>query len=243
MTPEVRLSLELAGRVLLAGLLAALLGLEREVRNKDAGLRTYTLVGLGSALVMVVSQYGFGTAVGPNMSVDPARIAAQVVSGIGFLGGGLIFVKRDVVRGLTTAAGLWLCSGIGLAAGAGMIWMSVLATAAGLVTMYGLDVVEHRLLRSKQETIPLDLVCQDKKGVLAQLSATIAKTGFNIETVEIRREVGEGLVGIHFMVNDAGDLEPLLTQLAEQESIVEVFPVKARSTRGSRKKQASSRRS
>lgn len=234
MTPEVRFSLELAGRILLSGLLAALLGLEREIRNKDAGLRTYTLVGIGSALIMVVSQYGFGEASASGVA-DPARVAAQVVSGIGFLGGGLIFVKRDTVRGLTTAAGLWLSSGIGLAAGAGMIWMAVLATACGLVTMYGLDLVERQILRSKRDVIPLELVCRDKKGVLAQISTVIAKAGFNIETVEIRRGVGEGLVGIHFLIGDSGDLKPLLTQLAEQADIVEVLPVKAsglRSTKG-----------
>jgi putative Mg2+ transporter-C (MgtC) family protein len=235
-TPEVRLSLELAGRILLSGLLAALLGLEREVRNKDAGLRTYTLVGLGSALIMVVSQYGFWAVVGPNASVDPARVAAQVVSGIGFLGAGLIFVKRDVVRGLTTAAGLWLSAGIGLAAGAGMIWITVLATASGLVTMYGLDLVERRLLRSKRETVPLDLVCQDKRGVLARVSTLIANAGFNIDSVEILRDVGEGLVGIHFIVDDTAEIGPLLTQMAEEETIVEVLPVKAGDGQGRGKK-------
>ncbi len=176
-TQEARLTLELAGRVLLSGFLAALLGLEREVRNKDAGLRTYTMVGLGSALIMVVSQYGFRFVVGPGASSDPARVAAQVVSGIGFLGGGLIFVKGGSVRGLTTAAGLWLSSGIGLAAGAGMIWLSILATVAGLATMYGLDLVEHHLLRSKSDATQLDLICHDKRGVLAQVSSTIAQAG------------------------------------------------------------------
>lgn len=225
MTPEIRLSLELAGRVLLSGLLAALLGLEREIHNKDAGLRTYTLVGLGSALIMVVSQYGFGDAALTGRLADPARVAAQVVSGVGFLGGGLIFVKKDVVRGLTTAAGLWLSSGIGLAAGAGMIWMAVLATSAGLLTMYGLDLVERRLLRSKRDLMPLDLVCEDKRGVLAQVSTLIANAGFNIESVEIRRGVGEGLVGIHFAIAGAMDVEPLLTRLSEQQVIVEIMQV------------------
>lgn len=236
MTPEVRLSLELAGRILLSGLLAALLGLEREIRNKDAGLRTYTLVGLASALIMVVSQYGFRAVVGPNAFVDPARVAAQVVSGIGFLGAGLIFVRRDVVRGLTTAAGLWLSAGIGLAAGAGMIWIALLATASGFVTMYGLDLVERRLLHSKRGTVPLDLICQDKRGVLARVSTLIANAGFNIESVEIRRGVGEGLIGIHFIIDDTAEIGPLLTQLAEEETITGVLPVKAPGGQGSRKK-------
>ncbi|MGE5580266.1 MAG: MgtC/SapB family protein [Bacillota bacterium] len=228
MTYEVRLSLELAGRVLLSGLLAALLGLEREVHNKDAGLRTYTLVGLGSALMMVVSQYGFGDLAAGGRPADPARIAAQVVSGIGFLGGGLIFVKRDVVRGLTTAAGLWLSSGIGLAAGAGMIWMAVLATCAGLLTMYGLDLVERRLLRSKRDTIPLDLICADRRGVLAQVSTLIANAGFNIESVELRRGVGDGLVGIRLAIAGSADVDALLERLSEQPIIAEILPVSRR---------------
>lgn len=228
MTDSARLSLELAGRILLSGVLAGLLGLEREIRNKDAGLRTYTLVGLGSALVMVVSKHGFGDAALTGRLADPARVAAQVVSGVGFLGGGLIFVKRNVVRGLTTAAGLWLCSGIGLAAGAGMTWMAVLATCAGLLTMYGLDMVERRLPRSKRGTVPLEMVCTDKPGVLAQISTLIASAGFNIESIELRREVGEGLVGVRLDVSGTGEVESLLTRIAEQPFVVEILPVPRR---------------
>src|SRR4051812_49781801 len=93
---------------LLALVLSALIGIEREVRAKSAGLRTHTLVGVGSAVFMLVSKYGFGDLVNQaGVSVDPSRIAAQVVSGIGFIGGGLIFVRRDILPGLTTAAPGW----------------------------------------------------------------------------------------------------------------------------------------
>lgn len=226
MTPEDRLWLELAGRILLSGLLTALLGLEREVRNKSAGLRTYTLVGLGSALVMVISQYGFAGAAGPNMSFDPSRVAAQVVSGVGFLGAGLIFVRRDVVLGLTTAAGLWLSAAIGLAGGAGMAFMAILATGCGLLIMYALGLLERRLIRSKKNTITLDLVCRDRIGVLAHVSTIIANAGFNIASIELRREVDEKLVGIHFLLDDTADLEPLLAKLSEEEAVTSIFPVK-----------------
>ncbi|HHY76733.1 MAG TPA: ACT domain-containing protein [Firmicutes bacterium] len=226
----------LIGRVFLGGVLAAVLGLEREIRNKDAGLRTYTLVGLGSALIMVVSKHGFLSVLGPNVDVDPARVAAQVVSGIGFLGGGLIFVKRDAVRGLTTAAGLWLCSGIGLAAGAGMVYLAVFAAAAGLVTMVGLDLVERKILRSKRDTVSLEVVCYDEKGVLAKVSTVIANAGFNIEAVEIRKEPGEGLVTIYFALTDSADIQPLVVQLAEEDVVVEVFPGGQRQGRKSPRK-------
>jgi len=105
----------------LAFLLSASIGLEREIRQKSAGLRTYTLVGFSSALVMLVSKYGFTNVLETGRVVlDPSRIAAQIVSGIGFIGGGLIFVRKDIVRGLTTAATVWLTAAVGMACGAGL---------------------------------------------------------------------------------------------------------------------------
>jgi len=227
--PETRLWLMLAGRVLLSGLLTALLGLEREIRNKDAGLRTYALVGLASGLIMVVSQYGFTDLVGPYVNVDPSRVAAQVATGVGFLGAGLIFVRRDVVKGLTTAAGLWLSSAIGLAAGAGMIFMAVVATGCGLMIMYGLERIERQLLGSKKDTVSLEVVCQDKVGVLAHISTIVAECGFNIDSVELRRDVGEGLVAIHFVLDDSADMAPLLSKLAEEPLVTSIPPVRVTS--------------
>ncbi|HLH48739.1 MAG TPA: MgtC/SapB family protein, partial [Roseiarcus sp.] len=98
----------------LAFILSALIGLEREIRQKSAGLRTYTIVGFASALIIVVSKYGFADVLEQNRIVlDPSRIAAQIVSGIGFIGGGVIFVRKDLVRGLTTAATIWLTAAVG----------------------------------------------------------------------------------------------------------------------------------
>src|SRR5258708_15649834 len=112
-------SLQLA-ELALAFILSASIGLEREIRQKSAGLRTYTLVGFSSALVMLVSKYGFTNILESGRVVlDPSRIAAQIVSGIGFIGGGLLFVRKAIVRGLTTAAPVWLTSSVGIACGAG----------------------------------------------------------------------------------------------------------------------------
>jgi putative Mg2+ transporter-C (MgtC) family protein len=97
--------LDLAWRLGLALALSSVIGLERELRQKSAGLRTYAVVGTGVALFMLVSSYGFADTLGRNVTFDPSRVAAQIVSGIGFIGGGLIFVRRDDVKGLTTAAG------------------------------------------------------------------------------------------------------------------------------------------
>src|ERR1700760_3184111 len=110
---------DLIWRLGLALALSASIGLDRELRQKSAGLRTHTLVGVGSALFMLISKYGFtDVLVRGEVVLDPSRVAAQIVSGIGFIGGGLIFVRRDVVRGLTTAAVVWVAAAVGAACGA-----------------------------------------------------------------------------------------------------------------------------
>lgn len=120
-------------RLLIAMLLGGVIGIEREYRSKDAGFRTHFLVALGSALFCIVSQYGFGFDL-----KDSSRVAAQVVSGIGFLGAGTIIFQRNVVRGLTTAAGLWVTAAIGLACGSGMFAAAAIATVLIIV---GLEVL------------------------------------------------------------------------------------------------------
>ncbi|QPJ26375.1 MgtC/SapB family protein [Listeria seeligeri] len=124
-------------RLVIAGILGAVIGLDREIRAKEAGFRTHFLVSLGSALIMIVSQYGFSEiATMQTVSFDPSRVAAQVVSGIGFIGAGTIIIQKKFVRGLTTAADLWATAGIGLAVGAGMYWVGIAAT---LLTLIGLE--------------------------------------------------------------------------------------------------------
>lgn len=126
-------------RLCVAGLCGTIIGLDREYRVKDAGFRTHFLVALGSALIMIVSQYGFADILThPGVGLDPSRIAAQVVSGIGFIGAGTIIIHRQLVRGLTTAASLWATAGIGLAAGAHMY---IVAGAATLLTLFALEVL------------------------------------------------------------------------------------------------------
>ena len=127
-------------RLCVAGLCGTVIGLDREYRVKDAGFRTHFLVALGSALMMIVSQYGFEGFLADHDGTrfDPGRIAAQVVSGIGFIGAGTIIIHRQLVRGLTTAASLWATAGIGLAAGAHMY---VVAAAATVLTLFALEVL------------------------------------------------------------------------------------------------------
>ncbi len=120
-------------RIAIACVCGFIIGMERKSRSKEAGIRTHFIVCMACCVVMLVSKYGF-TDLGTSEGADGARLAAQVVSGIGFLGAGIIFYKRDFLHGLTTAAGIWATAGIGLAIGSGMIIIGVIATAA-LITM------------------------------------------------------------------------------------------------------------
>ena len=134
----------IVGRLALAAALGMVIGIERTYRAKTAGIRTHFLVALGSALFMIVSRYGFeGTG-------DPGRVAAQIVSGIGFLGAGTIIMQKHVVHGLTTAAGMWVAAGIGMASAAGLYLVAVISTVLALI---GLETVGrlNRFLRARGE--------------------------------------------------------------------------------------------
>ena len=127
---------ELILRLLAATAMGAVIGIEREYHAKEAGLRTHLLVALGSCLFMILSVYGFDFMLGQDhVSYDPSRIASQVVTGIGFIGAGTIILQKQVVRGLTTAAGLWVTAAIGLACGNGMYWIALVTTAVVLISL------------------------------------------------------------------------------------------------------------
>lgn len=155
-------------RLAAALLLGGAIGLEREYRSKDAGFRTHFLVALGSALFTIISQYGFTDGLR-----DSSRIAAQIVSGIGFLGAGIIIFQKNMVRGLTTAAGLWVTAAIGMACGTGMYAVAAITTALVLI---GLEVL-HVFVR------PLD--------------TTVAQVSFHAPTKELAHQAIEKLDGRH----------------------------------------------
>lgn len=135
--PELWVQVEYLVRIFVAACLGLLIGSERKNRNKSAGIRTHVIVALGAALIMVVSKYGFMDV----EKADAARVAAQVVSGIGFLGAGVIFVRNNLVNGLTTAAGIWATAGVGLALGAGMYVVGISSALLVLLIQF----VMHRV--------------------------------------------------------------------------------------------------
>ena len=133
-------------RLVVATALTSLIGLDRELHESAAGLRTHALVGMASCLFMIASAFGFHDILGtPNVSLDPSRIAAQIVTGIGFLGAGAIIANGSTIRGLTTAASIWTVAAIGLAVGGGMYWAAAIATAIALLLLVVLRPWERRL--------------------------------------------------------------------------------------------------
>ncbi|MEK4743532.1 MULTISPECIES: MgtC/SapB family protein [unclassified Bacillus (in: firmicutes)] len=171
-------------RIGVAGLLGAIIGIEREIRSKEAGLKTHFLVAVGSALIMVVSKYAFSDIVfKEHMVLDPSRIAAQVVSGVGFLGAGTIIIQKQAVKGLTTAAGLWATAGIGLAIGAGMY---VVGIGAMILVLIGLEIVSR--IFKVQFLFPQNItlqICMNKHEALQQIVETLQVKGIPILSYEV----------------------------------------------------------
>jgi putative Mg2+ transporter-C (MgtC) family protein len=176
------------GELGLAFILSALIGVEREIRHKSAGLRTYTLVGFSAALIMLVSKYGFGDVLGERVVLDPSRIAAQIVTGIGFIGGGLIFVRRDSVRGLTTAAIVWLTAAVGMACGAGLPILALFVTALHFFVVFAFPLVMERLPKSRWTPSPLQVSYEDGRGILRDVLVTCTQQDFAVSRVRVERE-------------------------------------------------------
>ena len=178
-------------RLFLAGIMGAVIGLDREYRAKEAGYRTHFLVSLGSALIMIVSQHGFGEILDtPNVNLDPRRIASQVVTGIGFIGAGTIILHKQIVRGLTTAAGIWATSGIGLAIGAGMYTLGISAT---ILTLIGLEVLSFLFKSVGMKSSAVEF-STDNKETLNQLVKKFNSKDFMIVSFQMdERRVSEAI--------------------------------------------------
>lgn len=220
----------------LALLLSALVGLEREIRQKSAGLRTHTLVGVGAALFMLISKYGFTDVLEPGrVVVDPSRVAAQIVTGVGFLGAGIIFVRRDSVRGLTTAAAVWLTAAIGACAGADLPILAAGTTAVYFLVAIGFAQVTRRLPRSSTAISMLRVRYPDGRGILRQLLAVATTLGFAIDEVstqplghrhedrEDRSPVGPSTIEVALHVHGRGSVNDLAVALSEVEGVQAVL--------------------
>ena len=178
--------LDITLRLAVAMLLGGVIGFEREYRAKDAGFRTHFLVALGSALFCIVSQYGFGFEL-----KDSSRVAAQVVSGIGFLGAGTIIFQKNVVRGLTTAAGLWVTAAIGLACGTGMYLPAVVTT---LMVLVGLEILSVIIPRVSTSVVILSFSATSQESVKKAVRE-VRRNCLDINSYELKeRKTSQGVI-------------------------------------------------
>jgi putative Mg2+ transporter-C (MgtC) family protein len=209
----------------LALLLSGLIGWERAAQQKSAGLRTHTLVGIASALMMEVSQHGFTNVLGlDNVSFDPSRVAAQIVSGIGFIGGGLIFVRRDAVRGLTTAATIWLTCAVGMACGGGLPILALAVTAVHFVVVRGYPRLAARLLPGTASAFELRMTYRTGTALLPQLMEACTRRGFRILQVRVDRLPGRADPAARVLLELEGpaDTGTLTSELFHNDGVIDI---------------------
>jgi len=203
--------------------LTALIGLEREIQGKSAGLRTQTIVGTSAALIMLISKYGFTDVVSDGtVMLDPSRIAAQIVSGIGFLGAGLIITRRGAVHGLTTAAAVWESAAIGMAAGAGLLLLALTVTAMHFVIVLGFQPIASRLNARLGGSVTLAVVYRDAHGVMSQILQICERhhwqlTELNADNTRVIN-APDGQVGVQMTLSGNG-IRKAATELARVEGI------------------------
>ena len=209
--------------VLIAFGLTSLVGLERRLRRKSAGLRTHSLVGTGAAVFTLVSAYGFGALPGIDAGPDPSRVAAQIITGIGFLGAGVIFTNRDVVHGLTTAASIWLSAAIGMACGAGLVPLAVVATGLHFVSALLLTPISRRL-PGMVAPQGLRLRYEDGHGVLREVLTVVDELQLSASVVSSRTVEGPGGAEVDLLLRLDGktDLRTAAVQLSKVAGVRDV---------------------
>jgi len=215
---------EILFRLFLAALFGALVGLERERKDWTAGMRTHMMVCLGSALIMLVSAYGFSDVLGtPNVVLDPSRIAAQVVSGIGFIGAGtILFMRQGRIRGLTTASGLWTVAAIGLATGGGMYFAAGAATVLAIVILWALQPIENRIKkRFTKRTLRIET------NQMANPNSILNKMGsfdfLNFSNFSIDKSDDGYIILLRFQNLDMRNLETITNEFEKDPYIKKIY--------------------
>ncbi len=182
---------EVVLKLVLSAFIGGLVGMEREVSNRPAGLRTHVLVSLGACLIMLISIDGFHGS-GPFYRSDPARLAAQVVSGIGFLGAGTILRTGNTIKGLTTAASLWVCAGIGLAIGSGYYIGGLTTAAIALFALKGLSGIEKKFFRKKDKVLVVQ--SYERNGLIGDIGHVLGSFSVTIKDIKIVRDVEDVII-------------------------------------------------
>jgi putative Mg2+ transporter-C (MgtC) family protein len=212
-------------RVAVAAALGGAVGLERELREREAGFRTHMLVAVGSALFTLVSAYGFREFLvngGSVVRADPTRIAAQIVTGIGFLGAGAIIRQGLSIRGLTTAATLWVVAAIGLAAGAGYYSAAVITTLLALFSLWPLRIAAH-VVTSRFRSETGRLLAQLPAGASpGELVTEVERLGGRLQALEISYEADRRTVLMDVTLPPRADAPGMIAGLAELEDVLEI---------------------
>ncbi|MDQ6422300.1 MgtC/SapB family protein [Paenibacillus sp. LHD-117] len=228
--PEVwRISqFELTIRILLALVLGGMIGFERELGGHSAGFRTHILVCMGSAVIVLLSMYGFAAfASEPNVRLDPARLAAQVISGIGFIGAGTIMRNGLNVSGLTTAASLWVSAAIGLSAGAGFYYCAVISTVLVVISLFALNKVEKLFSRTKKVR-ELLIKMDHRSSGLGFVLTHLNRSGLQINKLSVDND-GESpspanerylIIRIQVKLKKVSKYEQIIASLIEMEGVV-----------------------
>jgi len=215
---------EIVIRLFLASLFGALIGLERERKDWTAGLRTHMMVSVGSCLIMMVSAFGFSDVLGTaHVVLDPARIAAQVISGIGFIGAGtILFLKQGTIRGLTTASGLWTVAAIGLATGGGMYFAAGVATIIALIILWALQPLERAYSKKfKQKT--LRVVTNLNVNNAELFKNLLSEDELKIQTFTLERNEGEFVFQLKFDNVDLTKIDHVINDLKNDLTVKEIF--------------------
>lgn len=186
-------------RLFIAAVCGMAIGYERKNRMKEAGIRTHFIVAIGAALIMIISKYGFQDQIGwPNMSLDPSRIAAQVVTGVGFLGAGVIFMQKQTIVGLTTAAGVWVTAAIGLSIGSGLYFVGIAST---VITILG-QILLHGKIRflssPRTETLMLQIV--DNADAIKLLQDIFEDNEIIILNLKSKRDEKSSLINVEVII-------------------------------------------
>jgi putative Mg2+ transporter-C (MgtC) family protein len=206
---------ELLIRLILAALLGSLIGIERERLDWAAGLRTHMLVCVGSTLFMIVSAFGFTDILGSaDVTLDPSRIAAQVVTGVGFLGAGTIILRREMVRGLTTAASVWTVAAVGLAIGGGLYLAAISTTILVLIILAGIKPLKQRFFPRRR--LPrLTLLVDRRETHLAEVLAAVEAGGLHVQQLQVERTGTAHQDRVRLLLRAAAETEvaSTLTQL------------------------------
>lgn len=213
--------LEALKLLVIAFVLSSVIGLEREMRQRSAGLKTHVLVGVGAALFTLAGGLGFGWS---DQGFDPTRVAAQVAAGIGFIGAGLIFVRHDGVKGLTTAATVWLTAAVGVTAGAGLIFLAVAATVMHLVVTLVYAPLTRRLPPSRISLVSVEITYRDGHGVLRDVLSATTDLGYTVSNVEVarQREEERDVVAVGLEAEGKGGPHRLVDALQGVGGVVDV---------------------